>query len=132
MGSTAFATFIATAFAAVALTLSAIGVFSVFAFAVAQRTREIGIRFALGASRADVTRLFMKDALAPIGFGVFAGSAIVLAAGRVASALLFGVTPSDPISFGAAVCAVVTVAFAASYLPVRRALRVDPAISLRM
>jgi putative ABC transport system permease protein len=131
MGSTPFTALIATAFAAVALALSAVGIFSVFAFGVAARTREIGIRLALGASRAVVTRMFLREALATIGVGVIAGSAIVLALGRIIAALLFAVSPADPISFGVAVGVVVLVALAASYLPVRHAMRIDPAVTLR-
>jgi putative ABC transport system permease protein len=131
MGSTPFTAVIVTAFAAVALALSAIGIFSVFAFGVAARTREIGIRLALGASRTVVTRMFLREALATIVVGVIAGLAIVLAVGRIIAALLFAVTPTDPISFGVAVGVVVLVALAASYLPVRHAMQFDPAVTLR-
>jgi putative ABC transport system permease protein len=131
MGSTPFTTFIVTAFAAVALTLSAIGIFSVFAFGVARRIREIGIRMALGASRSDVTHLFLREALAPVGAGLTAGTIIVLVFGRVIATLLFGVEPADPINFAGAAGLVASVALIASYLPVRHALRTDPAESLR-
>ncbi len=131
MGSTPFTTFIVSAFAALALTLAAIGVFSVFAFGVAARTREIGIRLTLGATRNDVTRLFVRDAIGPIGVGVVAGTAIALASGRIIATLLFGVTPTDPASFVTAIGVVVMVALAASYVPVRYALRADPAATLR-
>ncbi|RPI51438.1 MAG: FtsX-like permease family protein [Acidobacteria bacterium] len=131
MGSTPFITLIVSAFAAVGLMLSAIGIFSVFAFGVASRTREIGIRQALGATRGHVTRLFLKEALAPVIAGVLGGTALVLGLGRIIATLLFGVTPTDPLSFGTAVCIVVIVALAATYLPVRRALQIDPAATLR-
>ncbi len=131
MGSAPFTTFIVSAFASVGLSLAAVGVFSVFAFSVAARTREIGIPLALGATRRDVTRLFLREALVPISTGVLAGTAIALALGRIIATLLFGVTPTDPFSFGTAIGVVVLVAFAASYLPVHHALRIDPAVTLR-
>jgi putative ABC transport system permease protein len=131
MGSTPFTTLIVSAFAATALILSSIGVFSVFAFGVAMRTREIGIRLALGASASDVTRLFVNDAIRPIAAGVVIGTAIALAGAQILATLLFGITATDPVSFGAAITIVMAVSLAATYFPVRSALRVNPAVALR-
>ena len=105
--------------------------FGVFAFGIAARVREIGIRMALGATAADITRLFLRQAIVPIGAGVAVGTAGALALGRFVQALLFDVEPTDVASYLAAVSTLVIVAVVASYLPVRRLLRTDPARSLR-
>jgi predicted permease len=131
MGSSRFSALVVSAFAVTALLLSAVGVFGVFAFGVASRVREIGIRMALGASGPDITRLFLKQAAGPICAGVTAGALGALAVGRIIAALLFGVAPTDPVSFAAATVLLVAVALAASHLPVRRVVRTDPARALR-
>lgn len=117
-------------FAAVALTLAAIGIYGVMAYNVRRRTRELGTRVALGASRADIVRLVMREggliALAGVGIGLVTG---VLAA-RSLSAVLFGVPPSDPWSMTVAALLLGLTAMAACYLPARRAARVDPARTL--
>jgi predicted permease len=117
-------------FAAVALTLAAVGIYGVMAYSVRRRTRELGTRVALGASRADIVRLVMREGgvitLAGVGVGLTTG---VLAAQSL-SAVLFGVPPSDPWSMMVAALLLGLTAMAACYLPARRAARVDPARTL--
>ena len=131
MGSSRFSALVVSAFAVTALLLAAVGVFGVFAFGAAARVREIGIRMALGATGPDISRMFLKQAAGPICGGVIAGAAGALALNRLISALLFGVAPTDPVSFAAAAVLLVAVALVASYLPVRRVVRTDPASALR-
>jgi putative ABC transport system permease protein len=127
---TQLAMLVLAGFATLALTLAAIGIYGVMAYSVRRRTRELGTRVALGASRADIVRLVMREggviALAGLIVGVTAG---VLAA-RSLSAVLFGVPPSDPWSMTAAAVLLGVTAMAACYLPARRASRVDPARTL--
>ncbi|MGA2182247.1 MAG: ABC transporter permease [Bryobacteraceae bacterium] len=118
-------------FGALALTLSAVGLYGVMAYAVAQRTREVGIRMALGARRFDVIRMIVREALVPVLFGIAIGIVGALAANRVVASLLFGVAPRDPLSFVLAVSAMLGVALLAAAIPARRASRVEPAIALR-
>ncbi len=131
MGSSRFSALVVSAFAVTALLLAAVGVFGVFAFGAAARVREIGIRMALGATGPDISRMFLKQAAGPICGGVIAGAAGALALNRLISALLFGVAPTDPVSFAGAALLLVAVALVASYLPVRRVVRTDPASALR-
>jgi putative ABC transport system permease protein len=118
-------------FGALALFLSAFGVFGVLAFRVAERTREIGVRMALGAGPGQVARLVLRRgavlALAGVGIGVVAAFASV----QLLGSLLYGVALRDPLAFAAASCVLVVVALAASYLPARRATRLDPLLALR-
>ncbi|HTM25478.1 MAG TPA: ABC transporter permease [Vicinamibacterales bacterium] len=118
-------------FAAVALVLAAVGIYGVMAFLVTQRTREIGIRMALGARAADVMRLVLAEGMAPVIAGGAAGLAGSLAATRALQTLLYGVTPLDTPSVAAAPAILVGVALLACVLPARRALRVDPLVALR-
>lgn len=131
MGSSPFRALVVSAFGATALLLAAVGVFGVFASGVASRIREIGIRMAIGATPGDIARLFLKEAAGPIVFGVSAGAVSALALGRLVRSLLFGVAATDPGSFAGAIVLLVTVALTASYLPVRRVLRMGPAKALR-
>jgi putative ABC transport system permease protein len=131
MGSSRFNAFVVSAFAVTTLLLSAVGVFGVFAFGVAARVREIGIRMALGATGQDITRMFLKQAAGPLGLGLLAGTAAAFALSRLIAALLFGVAPTDPVSFAVAALLLASVALAASYLPVRRVLKTGPAQALR-
>ena len=118
-------------FAVVALALSAVGIYGVLAFLVTERTREIGIRMALGARAADVRRLMLREGMAPVIVGGAAGIVASLAATRAVRSMLFGVTPLDPFSFAAAPALLATVALVACYLPARRATRIDPLVALR-
>ena len=118
-------------FAASALLLAALGLYGVLAFAVAQRTREIGIRVALGAQSRDVMRLVIGRGARLVGAGIVVGLASALALGRFVATLLYGVTPRDLPTLATVTVCLAIVACAAIYLPARRALRVDPVTALR-
>ena len=118
-------------FAALGVLLAAIGIYGVVSFLVAERTREIGIRVALGARGADVLRLVVGESMAPVVAGIAAGLAASLVATRAIRTLLFGVTPLDPVSLAGAPALLAAVALLACYLPARRATAVDPLIALR-
>jgi putative ABC transport system permease protein len=117
-------------FAAVAGLLAAIGVYGVLAYAVTQRTKEIGIRMALGAQRLQILALALRRGLVLTIAGVTLGLAAAAASARVLETMLFGVTPLDPATFAAVAVVFTLVAFAASYLPARRATAVEPTIAL--
>jgi putative ABC transport system permease protein len=122
------------AFAALALLLTGIGLYGVIAYAVAQRTHEIGIRITLGASRADVVRMVLKSGLRLTAIGVSAGVVLALVAGRYISSvsnLLFGVKPTDIVTFASVIVLVTLVSLLACYIPAYRASRVDPMIAMR-
>jgi putative ABC transport system permease protein len=119
------------AFGALALTLAAVGTYGVIAYSVSQRTQEIGIRIALGASRQDVLRMVVGGGMRLTVAGVLIGVALSIAAGRFISALLFGVRPTDPLTFSAVAAALLTTAMVAAWIPARRATRVDPMVALR-
>jgi len=119
------------AFGALALTLAAVGTYGVIAYSVSQRTKEIGIRMALGASRRDVLRMVVGGGLRLAVAGVLIGVALSLAAGRLISTLLFGVRPSDPLTFTAVAATLLATAVFAAWIPARRATRVDPMVALR-
>jgi putative ABC transport system permease protein len=118
-------------FAALALLLASVGVFGVINYSVAQRTREIGIRLALGAQRSDVFRLVVGQGLVLALIGVAVGSAGAFALTRLITGLLYGVSPTDGFTFGLVSLLVTGVAMLACYLPARRATRVDPLVALR-
>jgi putative ABC transport system permease protein len=118
-------------FGLLAIILAAIGLYGVIAYVVAQRTSEIGIRMAIGASGRDILRMFLGETLALLAIGCAAGGAMSLAAGRAAGALLYGLKPHDPATFVLAMALLAAVAISSSYLPARRAARVDPMVALR-
>ena len=118
-------------FGTLTLLLSAIGVYGVMAYLVAQRTRELGIRMALGATASDVLRLVLGRSLVLVIAGMALGLAMALAAARVASGFLFGVTATDPWAFGAGVLLLGVAAIVASVLPAGRAARIPPTVALR-
>jgi ABC-type antimicrobial peptide transport system permease subunit len=114
-----------------ALVVSAIGVYSVVAYTVSQRTREMGIRIALGARARDVLSLVVGEGSRTVAIGVVLGLVAALAAGRLVAALLYGVTPHDPPVLAGAALVLMAVGAAASLVPSWRAARVDPVIALR-
>jgi putative ABC transport system permease protein len=118
-------------FAALAVVLAAVGLYSVMAYIVTQSTHEIGIRMALGAQQKDVLSRVLIRGTKLISVGVVAGICGALGLTRLMSGLLFGVTASDPVTFGAVAALLIIVALAACYIPARRATRVDPIVALR-
>jgi predicted permease len=118
-------------FAGSALFLAGLGVYGVVMYSVVQRYREIGLRMALGAQRANVYRLVLADGLVPVVAGVAAGVALVFGSARIISSLLFQVSPYDPALAGGAVCVLLAVGTAACLLPARRAATVEPMQALR-
>lgn len=119
------------AFAAVALLLAAIGLYGVIAYAVSQRTREIGIRMALGANRANVVGMILRQGLKLVGMGVVLGVGAGCVSTRMLQKLLYEVTPTDPLTFVATSVALMVVAIAACFFPARRAARIQPMVALR-
>jgi len=118
-------------FAGVALLLATVGIYGVLSYTVGQRTQEIGIRMALGAQRRDILSVVLREGMALSALGVAIGLAGAAALSRVLSGLLFGVGPMDPATFGAVSGLMLCAAFAACYVPARRATRVDPLVALR-
>jgi len=108
-----------------------VGIYGVVSYVAAQRTREIGIRMALGADRRSVTGLFLRQAAILAAAGIVAGVAAAALATRVMSALLFGVQTTDPITYASVAAGLGATALLASYLPAARAARIDPAAALR-
>jgi putative ABC transport system permease protein len=131
MAPTRFTMALLGAFAGVALLLSAVGLYGVIAYAVTQRTREIGIRLALGAAPRSVTALVVRSGLRLTMAGVIIGVAAAIGATRVLRGMLYSVRPGDPMTFAAVVALVVAIAIAACYVPGRRAAHVDPTDALR-
>jgi predicted permease len=126
-----FALILFEAFAAAALTLAAIGIYGVLAGNVAERTREIGIRAALGATRADILAVVIRQGMALAGIGAAIGIIGAAAGSRLLAGLLFGISPLDPSTFAVVLALLVTVSAIASWIPAWRAMRVDPLITLR-
>jgi ABC-type antimicrobial peptide transport system permease subunit len=131
MAHTSFTLVMLAIAALVALFLGVVGIYGVISYVVSQRTREIGVRMALGAERADVRRMVLKQAgmltLGGVGIGLLAAAGLT----RLMSSLLFGVEPVDPVTFGSVAVTLSAVALVASYLPARRASGVDPVVALR-
>ncbi|HUG09497.1 MAG TPA: ABC transporter permease [Opitutaceae bacterium] len=119
------------AFAGLALFLSALGIYGVLAYDVSQRTREIGVRGAIGASHGQIVGLILKQGLWKSGIGVLIGLVGALFLSRAMTSLLFEVKPTDPVVYAAVALVLIAVALVASYLPARRAARIDPLVALR-
>jgi len=120
-----------TAFAIVALVIAAVGIYGVLAYAVTQRTREIGLRMALGATPGGVLRQIVGEGMAVVAIGIAIGLAGGVALGTTISSLVFGVTVRDPATYAGVAIVLAVVALAACAIPARRAARVDPMIALR-
>jgi putative ABC transport system permease protein len=118
-------------FAGLALVLAAVGIYGVMSYSVVQRTREIGIRMALGAQRSDVLKMTVGHGLKLVGTGVVIGLVAAMIVTRVMSSLLFGISATDPVTFLSITLVLVSVAIAASYIPALRATRIDPMLALR-
>jgi putative ABC transport system permease protein len=125
------AAILSLAFGAIGLILTAIGVYGVMSYSVSTRTHEIGLRTALGAQSADIMRFIVREGMILTGSGILTGVLAAFALTRLMQGLLFEITPTDPLTFIAVIVAVTTVATLASYIPARRALRVDPLVALR-
>jgi ABC-type antimicrobial peptide transport system permease subunit len=115
----------------VALLLAVLGIYGVIAYSVAQRTREIGVRVALGAARGAILRMVLRQGMVLASIGVLTGGLLAFGATRLLSTYLFGVPPTDVVAFGGAAALLAVAAVAASWLPARQAMRVDPMMALR-
>jgi putative ABC transport system permease protein len=131
MASTSFTLIMLAIAAGVALFLGSVGIYGVISYVVSQRTREIGVRMAMGAESVDVSRMVLRQAAGLAGLGVVAGLLASLGLTRLMASLLYGVSPSDPITFASMAVALSVVAILASWIPAYRASRVDPVVALR-
>jgi putative ABC transport system permease protein len=131
MATRRFTLVLLAAFAGTALLLAIVGLYGALSFVVTQRQREIGVRIALGAERADIRRLVLAQGLRPVAIGVGIGLASAAAAGQLLTTMLYGVTPTDAATYGVTLGAMILSATLACLLPARRAASVEPATSLR-
>jgi putative ABC transport system permease protein len=118
-------------FAAVALVLAAVGIYGVISYAVSRRTHEIGVRMALGATPRNVVRLIIEQGMRVVMVGVVAGLIGALLVTRLMTNVVYGVRVTDPLTYGAVALLLMVVALLASYIPARRATRIDPLASMR-
>jgi putative ABC transport system permease protein len=126
-----FRTLLMSSFSGIALILAAVGIFGVISYSASQRTHEIGIRIALGAQQHNVLRLILGQGTKLALLGLAAGTVAALLLTHLMASLLYGVSATDPLTFGAVCIILLAVAVTASYLPARRAMRVDPMVALR-
>lgn len=131
MAQPRFAMLLLSAFGVVSLILAATGMYGVISYSVAQRTREIGVRMALGARPRDVFRMMLTQGARLVGLGVGAGLAGAFAAARLMAGFLYGVQATDPLTFAGVAVLLAAIAMLACYLPARKATRVDPLDALR-
>jgi putative ABC transport system permease protein len=122
---------LATAFGGLGTLLAGIGLYGVIAFSVARRTREIGLRMALGAKPGMVLSMVMRQGFTIVAIGMIAGGILAAAAASALRGVLYGITPFDPIAWGLALTAMLIAATLANFVPARRAMRVDPMSALR-
>ncbi|MGH7693568.1 MAG: FtsX-like permease family protein, partial [Gemmatimonadaceae bacterium] len=130
-GTRSFATGVLSAFAVLSLLIALLGVYAVMSYVVSTRTREIGIRLALGAARSTISRMVLRDGVLLAGIGLTIGVLAFLALGRLLRALLYGVSMYDVTALGAGIVLIGVITLLASYLPARRAVRVDPLTTMR-
>ena len=126
-----FASLLASLLSAIALLLACVGIYGVLSYSVAQRTKEIGVRMAIGARRLQVMRMVLAEGFAQVLAGLAAGFALSLVVTPLLSRLLFGVKPGDPANHGFILLIVIVVSALAALLPARRAMKVDPLTALR-
>jgi ABC-type antimicrobial peptide transport system permease subunit len=131
MAQTSFTLVMLAIAASVALLIATVGIYGAIAYTAAQRTREVGVRMALGAQTRDVRRMFVRYGLSLTAIGIVVGVAASMGLTRVMSSFLFGVDPTDPITYLAASAALAAVAVVAAYIPARRAASTDPIVALR-
>jgi ABC-type antimicrobial peptide transport system permease subunit len=131
MAPTRFAMSLIALFALVAMALAAVGLYGVLSYLTGQRAHEFGVRLALGAGRAEIFRLVVTRGLMMAGLGIVVGTLAALWLTRIIAKLLIGVRPTDPLTFAAVAAFLLIVVFVACLVPARRAMRVDPLVSLR-
>ncbi|MGE5756363.1 MAG: FtsX-like permease family protein, partial [Planctomycetaceae bacterium] len=131
LASRRFSAILVAGFAGGALLLASIGIYGVLAYMVGQRSREIGLRMALGAQRDDILKIFVRKGVALAGAGIVAGLVVSASTVSIMASLLYGVRPHDPVVFVVVPMLLFAVAVLASYLPARRATKVDPMVVLR-
>jgi putative ABC transport system permease protein len=131
LGSRRFNLILIAFFGIIALVLATAGVFGVMAYSVSRRTREIGVRVALGARSRDVLTMILSQGMRTIMIGIIIGLAGSFALTRTMQSLLFGVTATDPLTFVAVIALLIAAALAACYIPARRATKIDPMVALR-